>query len=504
MEKPTINFIQSSQFFRENDGRTNSKVENLYIDDNGFLRNFWGYRKIFTHKQKINSMLQDISGEYFFFITDNNSFVITNTKFFVLYEQDLSELVKTNDIRLNQIEITNTSICQATTGDLVLSNGGDLGLFIVVLPREANLTININAIKISQYAYAPNQDYDPNSREILRLGKITYIDAIDDKIVLTDSMLNRAWFSSNIFLDANTTWEALSINSRPDKLQRAIRIGRAICLVGVNCVEFWYVNNDDFGFARYNFIAEYGTFFPKSIVKIDGLLVFLGSNNNSSPEVTVINFSSKDEQIKILNKNGLSIFFENIKTDNVFALNFSPANQDFYIIHVDETTLLIDINNNNVFFLTDANRESAIMDNIIRDKDRWLIQANDGSIYIMSSNIPTYDEKSIPMKIITPTLHSVTPFELQSIVISMRPVYSESKDYGKISFYANFSDAQSQGIQTNFEKKLLHIVPLLKDRTIYHDEHVGSNNFFVCQLTAIINPVDPRVIVFNQFFAEIN
>lgn len=500
MDKPSINFIQSSQFFRENDKKSNSKLQNLYIDDNGFLRMFWGYKKIFSYKSKIAVIFPDVSGNYFFLLTDNNYFVITNNKFSILYEMDLSTLVQTDLI--NTPIPTDMCIGQDSTGNLVLSNGGNFGVFLATLPRGDDLSIKIPAIFVRQYPYQIITDYD--GQNFYRLGRVTFIDSIDDRMVLTDAKTNKAWFSSNIFIGDAITWQALSINSRVDKLQRAIRINRAMCLVGKNCVEFWYPNNDEFGFARYNFIAESGTFFPKSIVNINGSLVFLGSNDTSSPEVTVINFSSKEQQIKILNKNGLSIFFESLNTDNVYALNFSPANQNFYIIHVDETTLLINIDTNDVFFLTDANMESAIMDNIVRDKDRWIVLGNDGSLYNMSSSITNFDGRNIPLKITTPMLQMVKPFELQSLIIAIRPHQIHNNNFGKIDFWINYDDDQSQGIQTNYHKKHYLTVTLNNNRTVYLDEHVGSNNFYLCQITAFIEPAPEQILVFNHFAIEVN
>jgi hypothetical protein len=508
--KAVINFLTSSTTHRENFGLSNGYIQNMYLDENNLMRNFWGYKKLTDFPSRLTAFLIDITGNYYFGITAQNEFVIYSKTFTPLLTINIAAFILTNDIIKNFINATYCDIIQTPDGNLVLTNGGFCGLFLVKIPRDDNRNIVLSGVGLSQYPYAPSIDYNPTTKQFSRLKFPKYLEFFDDKVLVTDGALNLVYFSSNLFAPATTIWNSIAISSRADKIQKAVRIERTLCIVGENCVEFWYPSQDEFGFAKYNWLVESGTIFSNSITVINGKLVYLGSNDNSSPEVTIINL--KEQGAKELNQNGLSIIFENLlESDQVFGLNFSPAGQSFYILHYSgDKSLLININTNDYFFLTDENKKTAKMDKILRNDNQWIFLANNGQIYQMSSDIYDYDGKQIPM-IIKPSLtQSDLNFTLKKLIVLMRPhtiKINNINDDGYIQIYANTdSTASTEGIQSNYTMEKSYELTLDYKRTRYFDENVPSNVYNVCQMYAeisqIIAIIDDKKVFFPVIFAK--
>lgn len=488
-----INFLTSSITYRENKGYSNGYIQNMYLDQNNTMRNFWGYEKLTNFPNPLCAFTIDITNNYYFAITENNKFVIYNTNYNPLLTININAFTLTNDIVQNILNPSFCDIIQTPDGNLVIINGGFCGLFLVKIPRDDNNNIIIGQVDFLQYPYQPNVDYNPNTEQFSRLKFPKYLEYFDDKIFVTDGSLNLVYFSSNLFSNAPAIWQSIAISSRPDKIQKAVRIERVLCIVGENCVEMYYPTGDEFGFAKYNWLVESGTQFSNSITVINGKLVFLGSNENSSPEITIIDL--KEQRIKELNQNGLSIIFESlVKTDQAFGLNFSPSGQSFYILHYSpEKTLLINIDTNDYFFLTDENKKTARMDKILRNLNQWIFLANNGQIYEMSADIYSYDNNCIPMRIKPPLTQSDLNFTLKKLIVLARPhtvniqnIYQE----GWINIYANTDlTASTDGIQSNYDMQKCYSLLLNYKRTRYFDENVPSNTYNVCQMYADVSQI---------------
>ena len=510
-----INFLTTSTTHRENFGLSNGYVQNMYLDDNNFMRNFWGYKKITDFLSPLVAFAIDVTGNYYFGMNQNNEFVIYSKSYNVLLTINLAALIQTDAIIKNYLNSVYCSILQLPNGNLMMINGGFCGLFLVTLKRDDQREILLQDVKVVQYPYISGTDYDPITKQFSKLKFPKYLEFFDDKVLVTDGSLNLVYFSNNLFTTAPTIWSSIAISSRADKIQKAVRIERTLCIVGENCVEFYYPSQDEFGFAKYNWLVESGTVFPNSITVLNGKLIYLGSNDNSSPEVTIVDL--KEQKFIELNKNGLSLIFENLpESDDVFGLNFSPSGQNFYILHYTEAkTLLINIDTNDYFFLTDENRKAALMDDIFRDQNSWIFLGKDGQIYKMSSDIFDYNGTQIPM-IIKPSLtQSDLNFTLKKLIVLMRPHFTKSahiEEEGAITLFANVEDfSNTEGVQSNYNLKKCYQLPINYERTRYFDENMPSIIYNVCQLYSEIRQLQVQYknekvfypVIFSKFDIEV-
>jgi len=450
MENNAINLLESCNKYSREDENNDTEYVNFYLDNDKILRSFFGYQTIFenTNHAPFIKVLIDRTGNYLYLVSidgltiiDKNFKIISRLPFII--NEDMPEHIP-NESKM--------SIIEDIDGNVILTSGGNGGLFLATIER--NNTNAIISATMKQLDYS--QDYQQTQitlwNDIEKKIKALYLPAsleyLDTKVIVLDAFQGKFYIFTNLFTNApSLNPNVFSIQSIPCDIVAIVRAKRTLCVIGTKCVEFWYSSEDNIGLSRYsNQLIESGTIFPNSVTILNGRLLYLGCNENSSPSVTMVDFNQPNE-ITIENNN-LSFFFENLPTNSTInAYNFSPSDLNFYVLNVNNRTICIDIDNGNHTYLSESGINRFIANDIFRFGNEWYFISNKPAIHNMSSSLASYDGKPIPLNITTGIIRTENndAFGIESIDFAIRPISAYYQDFAK----------QEQLKET--EKSLYHI-----------------------------------------------
>ena len=472
-QQQAINLLESGNKYSREDRNNDTEYVNFYFDNDKILRSFFGYKTIFEDKRNAPfiKVLIDRTGNYLYLVSVDGFTIIDKafkvfSKLPFIINQDMPEHIP-NELSMSIVEDAN--------GNAVITSGGTAGIFLVTIERNNRNVIISASMKQLDYTADYQQTqitlWDETTKKITALYLPTFVEYLDTKIIIIDSYSGKFYIFTNLFTNApSLNPNDFSIQSIPCDVIAVARVKRTLCVIGTKCVEFWYSSDDNIGLSRYsNQLIESGTIFPNSVTVLNGKLLYLGCNENSSPSVTIVDFNQPNEMT--IEKNNLSFFFENIETNStVKAYNFSPSDLNFYVLNVNNRTLLIDIDSHNHTYLSETGVNRFIANDIFRFGNEWYFISSKPAIHNMSSSIASYDGKPIPLNITTGIIRTENndTFGIESIDFAIRPISAYTQDFAKqeqlketekslYHIYCQFSKTigSNKDLSTEFELRIL-------------------------------------------------
>jgi hypothetical protein len=472
-ENNIVNLLNSGNKYQREDQNNDTEVVNFYIDNDGIMRSFYGFETILSidYPQFIKILI-DRSGNYVYAIS-TFGLTILDKDFNVIF---LLPFIINNEMPEHIPSPDKMSMVEDVNGHVILTSGGACGVFLVTITRsKENAIINAKMTQLDYFAFPTNTNIIglSSGKEIVALFLPSAVEYLDTKIIILDYFLGKFYIFTNLFSNAQTLDNnVFAIQSIPCDIVAIKRVKRTLCAIGTKCVEFWYSTADEIGLTRYsNQLIESGTIFPNSISVINGRLFYLGCNENSSSSVYIIDFTeTKDITIE---KNNLSFYFENISNDSyVWASNFSPSDLNFYVLTINQRTILLDVDNHTHTYLSETGSNPFPANDIFRFQNQWFFPARreKATLCKMSSNFASYDNKPIPLNITTGIIRTEEndTFGIESIDFAIRPISAYYQDFSKQQFlketeeslyhiYCQFSKniGSNKDLTSEFELRIL-------------------------------------------------
>ena len=409
-----------NRYFREsyvNDAR----FDNVYVDNDNIMRSIFGYKTIFQSNEygKILKTAIDRTNKYIYIITTLGFYIFSGVNFntYVFFSDWLG--IAPSDF---------TSITETAEGNVVVTNGGLQGLFLVDINR--NSLGNIIEARMRKFNYNLLGD---NSNKIQYPTSLTYLDS---KICLIDKYKGTFAVINNIFSDTPALVEFF-IQSIPCNAVALVRAKRALYVIGTKCTEIWFSSQDEAFLQRYNNVLyEVGTIYPDSISVVNGILIFLSQNDNSSPSLIKIDTNKPNEEY--IEQNNLPLLFEQLTTKAIaVADNFSPSDLNFYVLSVEDSesfTIMVDIDKNRVYTITGKKTNTRFPANqIIWYQQSWYLIMNDGfQIAEFNDQYAEFDGEPIPIVFNTSVYSNdggIQSIGLKAIEMALRPIPEYFEDY---------------------------------------------------------------------------
>lgn len=373
--------------------------QNFFLDDDGVLRQFLGYRKVFDENfSRIIKKLVDRDGRNIFLIT-KGAFLILNNKFQIIYNVSWNG---SDDIGLY-------SIVEDVFGNIIATNGRENTIYLFKIVRDGDYFIIDDKIKYLDKIKNPCS-----------------LEYIDGKIFCVDRYTGKFFRIVDIFLDDLEIFD-FAIQSIPCSCVALIRIKRLLCAIGTKCVELWYSDDSVEGISRYNNqLIEFGTTEPNSCAVVNGKLLFVCSNENSGKSILM--FDPYRQSETFIENNNIPILFERYELLNGWA--FSWNNIEFYLLNFAEKTVLFNIDTGNFSFLSNDGGRFYAEDIFFFNGKHYFIGNDSNSVLCeLSKDIIDYNGAKIPLLIQTSPLKLDSKqenFFLEAIDFGVKPLLNNN------------------------------------------------------------------------------
>jgi hypothetical protein len=226
-----------------------------------------------------------------------------------------------------------------------------------------------------------------------------FIDFQDGYFIATGD--DGSWYLSN--LNNGLLWSPLdkqTLQTKADILQAAVVLDRQVWIMGQKASEIWYDQGLPpplFPYVRENSLAiDYGALSRETIAEGFGMLVWLAKNEKSNPTIV---FTNGGKPVHISTE-GLDFKLAQLSNpqDSVGFL-FQQDGHIFYQLtfNSDNFSIVYDFNTKMFYTLTNEDRNRHIAKQVVLfDNKLYFISFIDSKLYEMSTDITTYDGKTIP------------------------------------------------------------------------------------------------------------
>jgi hypothetical protein len=243
--------------------------------------------------------------------------------------------------------------------------------------------------------------------------------------------------------------------------------------MGGNVVESW----NDVGATLFpyrkttTFNIDYGCVNQSTIADADKFIVWLGTNEKSSPVILV----SDGGPAQQISSDGINLELANATDiEDSYGFLWKSDGHLFYqlTLRSDKVTYLYDFNTQKNYFLTDEKFQNHIAKRItFFAGDYYFISFIDGNLYRLDSNLSTYDGKVIPKMIITNTvrLPSNRPFIADSV--NFRVMQGDDTTIDRIDIALSYDGGRT--FSNNVGKELNSIG---YRQNIFTEYHLGLAN----------------------------
>lgn len=231
-------------------------------------------------------------------------------------------------------------------------------------------------------------------------GYLTY----QDTYFIAPDIDNPRWFLSGA--NDGLTWQILAsttggFQTKPDNPKAVVRVpgkSNQVFVMGSTVTESW----NDIGYKLFpyfrtnSFNIDYGCVNQATIAMSDKFVVWLGSNEHSSPTIMV----SDGGPAQQISTDGINFALSQLtEPSDSYGFLFKSDGHLFYVLtfDTDNVSYLYDFNTDKFYFLTDEKMGNYIAKKVtFFNDDYYFISLIDGNIYRMSADITTYDDNIIP------------------------------------------------------------------------------------------------------------
>lgn len=312
----------------------------------------------------------------------------------------------------NNVYLINTSFQYRLIGQLDTFEGP-----VYIAENLASEVGIVDGLALYIYNYSANTFTRIDIPDVLP----AYISFLDTYFIITDSNQG-IWQLSNS--DDGTTYNPLMIaflQTAADKLQAVVPLNRTLWVMGKTVSELWNDNPTgynasgvgnpvSFPFQRNNSIAiNYGVLSIPTICVGFQMLVWLAFNNVSGPTIVYTTGGNPEE----LSTDGLDyvlknkINFPEQSTATLRKENGHILYQITFYNPADNLSIQYDFSSKLWYTVTDENQNFHIMKNIsfFNDQQYFInFDSEDPALYLLDSELTTYDGAIIPRIRITPPI----------------------------------------------------------------------------------------------------
>lgn len=440
----TLNLIQGNVYEHPNTDSGHG-VYNMYTNSLGQLKNILGYKETGTGSispNKYNAKLKT-ANEVNLIIADNNGisileknpqtndFTLTTTKLFFV---DARNPAYAPTVPWNP-NSNRYSFIQDAKGIIYVTDGSIGGLYLLWIPYDSNNKPIVNQIYFQQFPYNLINSTDAavnltpvQNGKIVALINPAHLAYLDTHIVCVDDgalpgqQSGTMYIIDNVHLSGNpdspfsftaqtnpplpstTVTYPISMQSTPCPIVAVYNINSTLYVIGSKGVEQWYSFSGLFPIKRYSDRSiSVGTPFRKTIINNDTTIIFLGSNDDRSWAIYVL---EGGRQPRIIKKNNISYAFSGVRNfEEITFASFGLHGQEFLIINFNEQniehyySLMIDLESEDSFYLVDEfkGKPSRFLadDIFIFQNKYYFISWNINKLYLFSEDINTFDGRPI-------------------------------------------------------------------------------------------------------------
>lgn len=377
---PQINYqaidVVGSSTFGKNPKVLASRTFNMFQSDD-WLINYFGYKK------DISISGDTGKGRCIFTSVKSNSMIVVISNFvyaLTVYSTGVDGKKTFAKRRIGEVE--------TLTGDVFIDEN------------------NVGQIAICDQLNLYIWDYNADTFQIAVLpggfvpGYVTYQNG---RFVAPDRSTDR-WALSNVGNGLNWFWGASgepvtsAIQTKPDFGRVTIRFpgrGNLLMVMGETVSELWTdVGGAIFPYKKNTSINfDYGCVNPATVATSEEFVAWLGTNERSESVIMFTNGSDintlstdgiNNKLQNIVNPQKATAFFVKILGHLIYQLTFYDDKDNY--------SLMYDFTTNKFYDLTDENMDYHIARDVAFFQDEYyFISLNDGDVYLMSSELNTYD-----------------------------------------------------------------------------------------------------------------
>jgi hypothetical protein len=370
--------IVGSSTFGLNPKILSSRTFNRLISDD-WLVNYAGYRKEITPNDQ-----KELEGRAIFNSVKSNAMIVVIDD--SVYSITLFSVSAVSGQR--KYSVRNIGKLATSTGDVFIdeNNAGQ-----IAISDQSKLYIYNYITNVFQAAVLP-----PG----LVPGNVTYQNG---RFIVPDTK-SASWALSDTNDGLNWFWGASgepvmgAIQTKPDYAKVTIRFpgaGNLLLVMGQNVSELWSdTGGSVFPYQKNTSINyDYGCVNAATVATSEAFIAWLGINERSEP---VIMYSTGSD-IKTISTDGINNKLQSVVNPNK-SVGFFIKIYGHILYQItfydkrDNYSLIYDFTNGKFFDVTDQNMDYHIARHVAFFKDEYyFVSLNDGSVYVMSSNLSSYD-----------------------------------------------------------------------------------------------------------------
>lgn len=310
-----------------------------------------------------------------------------------------------------------------------------------------------------------------------------YITFQDGYFIASDLERNQFRLSA---INNGLSWPAGSQNvgeleTKPDNCKACVRVpghGNQLFVMGSTVTESW----NDLGYKLFpynrtnSFNIDYGCVNQATIATSDEFVIWLGSNEKSSPIILI----SDGGKFKQISTDGINRALANLEfPEDSYGMLYKFDGHLFYHLTFtkDNVTHLYDISSDKFYFLTDEQTSNHIAKKVtFFANDYYFISLVDGNIYRMGGDITTYDGEIIPRIRMSNNMRLDTgkPFVARSLGFTIEQ--GESSDNSVVDISLSYDGGVAFG---NSIRKKLNVKGKRRNRLTQYG--LGKANELTCQ-----------------------